>query len=101
VAIEQAGLPAAEPVLVEQDEVEEARDGRLAIGEQDRVVQLARLVDNTRLVLRRYRGQRTAIVLAAVVITTLVGRRDGLKTVLDVPDRHAAFTRHRLRRRLE
>ena len=94
-------MPAAEAVLVEQAEVEEPGDSRLAVREQDRVAQLRRLVDDVLVVARRQCRNRVQVVLAAVVVAQLVGRRNGLETVLDVPDRHAADARHGLGRVLE
>src|SRR5204863_8646917 len=97
VPVEQAGLPAAEAVLVDQAEVEEAGDGRLAIREQDRVLELSRLVDAR----GRDGWQRVVVVLTAVVIAHLVARRNGLEAVLDVPDRHAAVAGEGLSRLAE
>src|SRR5439155_4829736 len=94
---EQAGLPASELVLVEELEVEEPRDGRLAVRKQDRVAELTRLI-GAAVSPRCHRRKRMAVVLPAAVEPSLVARREGLIAVLDVPDRHAAVSRQRLAR---
>src|SRR6266571_2059955 len=73
---EQTGLPATELVLVEQLEVQEAGDRRLAVREQDRVPKLGRLIDHadSSSKLRCARGDRVGIVLASPVEAPLVRR---------------------------
>src|SRR5437899_11902936 len=91
---EKTGLPAAELVLVEEPEVEEAGDRGLAVREQDRVAKLGRLIDDA-VSLSQRRGERrdcVRVVLASPVEAPLVGRRHGLETVLHVPDRYAFRT---------
>src|SRR6266576_3106709 len=94
-------LPATELVLVEQAEVEEAGDGGLAVREQDRVPKLRGLVDDAGFAVPIECRHGMHVVLAAVVVTPLVGRRNRLEAVLHVPDAHAAGPGHGLRRSLE
>src|SRR5262245_1898736 len=99
---EEARLPSRKPVLIEELEVEERGDERLAVREQEGVPELARLVADPWLRRRgRERRNDERVGLLTRVETSLGLRHRRLEPGLEVPDRRPTSTRDRLRCSLE
>ena len=102
VAPEHARLPAGEAILVQQLEVEERADRRLAACEEQCVPQLACLVANPRLgTLGRDRRDDVPVRLRSAVQVPLRAWNGGLEARLEVPHAGRAFERDRLGRPVE